>query len=499
MASNVMSRSRWVLCAGGLAISCRGILGIEDVSEGIGPGMAGASGAGTGDPDQLAPAGSSPGGAGGSRSGGADTSSTSLGGSAGAAVTPTLAPPDGGAPEAAEPIVVTGHVIDFRRRPVPNMPVTIAGTTAQTNAEGEFSISGVEPPYTASLTMTLARTNGFRRFGYVYEGLTRADPTLQVYVALPEQSGSSLSFVFQNSFQAGEHAFIAFSTPEETFVDRDRTNSVQIIGAPGWTGPATITGNIHALLASGDPPSSFVSHQALPLTATNGLAVSATFNLAPIDIPTGNISGTASGGIVGLRSNYVAVRFSDGTAMPIIDQGAPTEPFSYVVPSLPGTSFVVAAADGSSRSPYAVAHRENVAFGQTDIALTVPRPVTLASPQNGASVTPSTTYSWSALGQTAQVFLWHLELLPGLDGMFVLTSRTEIELPEFADGFTVPPGTDFNWQVETHGDVPNVDACAGPNGYLDSFSLLTTFPEGPNRSDGYYTQSELRGFTMGED
>ena len=95
----------------------------------------------------------------------------------------------------------------------------------------------------ASLTMTLARTNGFRRFGYVYEGLTRADPTLQVYVALPEQSGSSLSFVFQNSFQAGEHAFIAFSTPEETFVDRDRTNSVQIIGAPGWTGPATITGN----------------------------------------------------------------------------------------------------------------------------------------------------------------------------------------------------------------------------------------------------------------
>lgn len=498
MASNVMSRSRWVICAGGLAIGCRGILGIEDVSEGSRPGTGGVSGAGTGDPAQVAAAGGSPVGAGGSSAGGADTASASLGGSAVGDITPTPGP-DGGAPEAADPIVVAGRVIDFFRRPVPNMPVTIAGTTAPTNARGEFSISGVEPPYTASLMLTVTRTNGFGRFGYVYEGLTRSDPTLQVYVALPQRSGSSLSYVFQSSFQAGEHAFIAFSTPDETFVDGNRTNSVQILGAPSWTGPPTITGNIHALLASGDPPSSFVSHQALPLTATAGAAASAAFNLEPIDIATGNISGTASGGVTGSRSNYVALRFSDGTAMPILDEAASADAFAYVVPSLLGSSFVVAAADGDSRSRYAVAHRENVAFGQSGIGLVVPNPVTLTSPANGAPVTPSTTYSWSGLGQTAQVFLWHLDFVATFDGMFVLTSRTEIELPEFADGFTVPPGTDVNWQVETHGDVPNVDAFAGPNGYLDSFSLLTNFPEGPNRSDGYYTQSELRGFTMGED
>jgi hypothetical protein len=82
--------------------------------------------------------------------------------------------------------------------------------------------------------------------------------------------------------------------------------------------------------------------------------------------------------------------------------------------------------------------------------------------------------------------------------MFVLTNRTQIELPQFADGFTVPEGVAVRWAVETHGDAPNVDAFAGPDGYLDSFSLGTSYPKGPNRNDGYYTESERRLFTMGD-
>lgn len=498
MASNVMSSYRWVFCAGGLALACRGVLGIEDLNEGMG-----VDDAGTGGSDQLAAAGASAGGADGRSPSGAGTGGASSSTGAGSDVTaPLPEPPDAGAldgPEAGGPIVVAGRVIDFFRRPVPNMPVTIAGATALTNAQGEFSISGVEPPYTASLMLTMVRNNGQARYGYVYEGLTRPDPTLQVYSALPPRSASSLMLTFQNLFQAGEYATLAFSGPDGQFFTGDRSNNVQILGAPSWTGPAATTGNIHALLASGDPPSAFHSYQTLPLAVTDGANASAPFNLEPLDIPTGSISGTTSGGVLGSRSNYVALRFSDGTAMPLLDEGASADAFSYVVPSLPGATFVVAAADGNSRSSYAVAHRENVAFGQTGVTLDVPRPVTLGSPQNDAPVTPSTTYSWSALGQTAQVFLWHVEFVASFQGIFVLTSRTEMVLPELPDGFTIPPGTDFNWQVETHGDVPNVDACAGPNGYLDPFALLNNYPGGPNHNDGYYTQSELRGFTMGED
>ena len=124
--------------------------------------------------------------------------------------------------------------------------------------------------------------------------------------------------------------------------------------------------------------------------------------------------------------------------------------------------------------------------------------MTLGSPQTGGAVTPSTTYSWSALGQTAKVFLWHLQI-DAAQSMFVLTSRTEIELPEFADGFTVPPGTAAIWSVETHGDAPNVDAFAGPDGYLDAFSVYESYPVGPNRSDGYFTEAQARVFTMAAD
>jgi hypothetical protein len=187
--------------------------------------------------------------------------------------------------------------------------------------------------------------------------------------------------------------------------------------------------------------------------------------------------------------------------MPLVDETATGTAFQYVVPDIAGASFVVAAADGTgSFPPYAVAHRENVAFGESSVSLAIPRPVTLQSPQDSVlNVTPSTPYSWSSVSQTARTFLWHLEFNATYEGMYVLTSRTQIELPRFADGFTVPQNVAVTWAVETHGDAPDVDALAGPDGYLDAFSLGTSYPVGPNRSDGYYTESERRGFVMGAD
>lgn len=503
MVSNMLSRSGRVLCAGVLAVACESVLGIEDLSEGQRPATAGGGG-GSGGSGEVAGAGASTLGASGALiNGGGGRVGT--GGNGGSVVPPgPLDPnePDGSAPngpDAGGPFVVTGRVIDFFRRPVPNTNVTIGGTTVLTNAQGEFSISGVEAPYTASLMAIQTRTNGQGRYGYVYEGLTRTDPTLQVYVALPQRAASSISLQFQNTFEAGQSATLAFSSPDGRFVDEDRGNTVQIIGAPNWTGPATMTGNIHALLTSGDPPNAFISYQTFPLAVTAGAAASAGFDLDPVNIAVGSVSGTVTGGLLGSRTNYVALRFNDGTALPLLDETATVEPFSYLVPSPPSASLIVAAADGDSRTPYAVAHRENIALGQTNIALAVPNPVTLGSPQNGGAVTPSTTYSWSALGQTARVFLWHLEFSSTFQGMYVLTSRTEIELPEFADGFTVPPDTAVTWSVETHGDAPNVDAFTGPDGYLDGFALYDTYPTGPNRSDGYYAESQARGFTMGSD
>jgi hypothetical protein len=485
---------------GAVVIACQGLIGIEELQErprpdpGVGGSGGGASGSG-GDP-----------GTGGSGVGTAGSNSSSGSGGSGGSEMPGAN--GGGAPDAGNgsEIVVSGRVIDFFQRPVPDVPVTIGGSTGVTNDAGEFTISGVQPPYTASLMVSTVRNGAPARYGYVYEGLTRDSPTLQVYRALPDRSATSLTVAYQDIiFEDDLHyVMLAWSSPDGELAIEESTGPTEYLGVPSWTGPATTTGTIHALDAykdtPDDPPVAYQAYQTFPLSVSDNQDAAAGFSL-PYDpnISTGAISGTLTGGVFDPRTNYVSVRFSDGTAMPLIDEIADAEAFSYFVPNLPGASLIVAGADGTSGfPPYAVAHREIPTLAN-DVALALPRPVTLSSPQVDAPVTPSTRFAWSPLSQTATTFLFHLEFVATFQGIFVLTTRTQIELPEFPDGFTVPAGVDVTWAVETHGDAPDVDALTGPNGYLDAFSLGTTHPVGPSRSDGYYTESERRLFTMGSD
>ncbi|HWO13984.1 MAG TPA: hypothetical protein VNN80_30985 [Polyangiaceae bacterium] len=496
-----------------LALSaCQSVLGIQDLSEEPRPGAPGAGGTdGSGEPtavDTPAPVGTGGTGETGASPAARDNPQPGPAGTS----TPSPAPlSDAGAPDAVAPtpgITVAGRVIDFFRRPVPDTVVSIGASTAITDADGRFSIADVTPPYTASFVATVFLTGGQGRYGYVYEGLTREDPTLQTYSVLPARGASSLVTTYPNTtFDTGRFTMVAFGTPDGArFSDDEATNGTEYVGTPNWSGPASTTGFIHALLCTRadtfDPPSGYEAHQAVPLTVTDNAQGSAAFDNLPLgSLTSGMLGGNVSGGVLGARTNYIALRFSDGSAMPIIDEGAAGAAFQYLVPDIAGASFVVGAADGTSAfPPYAVAHRENIAFGASDVALAIPRPVTLQSPQNGdPNVTPSTPYGWSAVSQTAQTFLWHLEFDNTFEGMFVLTSSTQIELPTFADGFTVPQSVAVTWSVETHGDAPSVDAVAGPDGYLDAFSLGETYPIGPNGADGYYTESERRGFVMGAD
>jgi hypothetical protein len=495
--------ARWLGLS--LVLACQGVLGIEDLKEGPRPIAAGGgSGGSVGESASAGSAGESGGSAG---SGGSGGSAGSTLGAAGSQVAPPEALPDGGVPDGGvvgNGIVVAGRVIDFFRRPVPSTPVTIGGTTVVTDAQGQFSISGVSPPYTAALVINMIRGGGQARYGYVYEGLTRADPTLQVYSALSERSSTSLSVSFDNiNFTDGPYAIVAFGSPDGRFVEEEATSNTEFLGSPSWTGPVSIGGNIHALSAfrdvSDEPPVTFEAHQVFPLTATDNQPASVEFDLTSTTLTVGAIAGSVSGGAFDTRSNYAGLRFGDGTALPIVNDTPDLEQFLYFVPQLEDSSFFVAASDGSSGfPPYGVTHKENIEFGESDIALALPRPVTLTSPPDGGAVTPATPYVWSTLSQTAQTFLWHLEFNTTYEGLFVLTSRTEIELPEL-EGITITPGVGVTWSVETHGDAPSVDALTGPDGYLDAYSLGTAFPIGPNRSDGYYTESERHGFVMGSE
>jgi hypothetical protein len=142
---------------------------------------------------------------------------------------------------------VTGHVIDFFRRPVPNVLVHIGDATTTTDGQGLFSIASVGAAYDAALLVNTVHFSHAARYGYLYQGLTRGDPTLQVYEALPERQTSLTVSIDNVDFSAGKRwVSFAFSSPDARFAGLLDSSSVTV-GATGWTGPATTTGTAHAL------------------------------------------------------------------------------------------------------------------------------------------------------------------------------------------------------------------------------------------------------------
>ena len=126
----------------------------------------------------------------------------------------------------------------------------------------------------------------------------------------------------------------------------------------------------------------------------------------------------------------------------------------------------------------------------------------LAAPQPDATITADTRFSWSSPSGGPRTFLWHAELVDDTiyQGIFVATARTEITLPSFGNALELPPRSSSIWSVETHGDLPDVDAMTGPEGFLDAFSIPPqTYPYGPRRGAGSYTDSVHSAFTMDAD
>jgi len=482
-----------VSCIGG----CKGILGIEELNEGtrLGVGQGGDSGA-AGSAGSGANASGSGGVANGmSGSGGGGSGSGSGGAASGGS--------DAGMGDAgvSAPITVAGRVIDFYRRPVPDLLVTVAGQEALTDEGGEFTFYDVAPPYDVSLVV-FALVNDFqvRNEAFVYEGLTRPDPTLQVYYGLTGRDSTLLLTVANTTLEDDRNLSLAFSSPDGHYAAATISGDAPSL-SPFWTGPASTAGNVHGLVVlrsatgTGAAPLAYEAYETTPLALDDRDTSSLTLDMSADVIPPVILTGSVDVGTLGVATNLISTRFADGTVLPLVSEVSNQGVFSYLVPSLPSASLTVAAAAGSPA--YSVAHVDGVpAAGSPDVELVLPRPVAPTAPANGAQVGPGTTFAWSTLGQSARVFVWHLQSLDSLESIYVITARSQIEYPEL-EGFDLTLPTDgepaFYWTVETHGDYASVDAASEADGFYDSFALEKNVGTGlPRGSQGYYTSSELR-------
>ncbi len=517
---------------GALLCSCTAILGIEDLKDTkpvsgdggpsgtggatSGSGGTGASGASSGGTSAssggtAATTGGATSGSGGSPASGGSSGSATGGGPAsggtsgsggvtgtGGATGTDAGTPDGGGGTSGA--VVHGKIVDYFMNPIPNAAVSVGTESAVSDASGAFTIDA-PATYDLAFTITTTVSNTPANIGWLFQGLTRRDPTLQIYNGTQSRNTDVNFNVTGVTFPLAATQSLAVDIAVKNGED-NLTLDVPMTdyGPVQWTGPASTQGFAHALLwtfsGAQSLPTKYTQTDSHAVTLTEGTPPTVSFALGTTVLDpgpgSGTLKGTVSSPTTTNRENDVFVRFTDNAAIQVVKDGAPAASYSYVVPSITGATITVAAATGDSfLTPYAVVHQDGLAMGQTAPLMTIPTAPSLVGPVDSATATSSTTFKWSG---TPNVYVFTVNFTQTYDVMHIVTTKTQAPLPSFAaSSFTIPPGTDCTWFVETHGTYATVDAATTSSGFLDSMAYGMV--RGPRRGTGSYTDSETRSFT----
>jgi len=533
----------WLLVA---ANSCASILGVEDIEVGGAAGQSqlggkgnakgGATGVG-GSPNDAGQESGGTAGAAGADAGSANaeggTTAPSNGGRAnGGSRTDAGAPNEAGAPsggttgeggaagEVGNPSLggtspsrggttgtggttsttVTGSVIDFLGQKVPGVVVTLDGRDAITDGDGQFEFENAPASYDVSLQLSSWVLNRTQSYVWVYQGVTRRDPTLQVYWGLDYQSGNFQVINADGKFDTDHRTDVALGTPSggRTFpIDKATQHSSWM----PWYGPTVVSGRAHALRWSRDAdrlPTAYESYQEQPfaLTAESSANTLLTISLPDKTVTTGTITGSVTGGSTLFRQNSVYTRFTSDALFTLLNHSTDQAAFSYKVPALPNSVLTVAASFGDpdpyNGTAYGVVHQD--VSPNADVQLTLPTAPGLSSPAaNATNVSASTQFAWVS---NAKVFLVQIEDVESWNFVYILTSQKQTKLPLIGGDLAVPSGRKQLWHVQVHGNWADMNAATGPKGFQDAFGMWKSEPDGKTRGPGSYAASEAREFTV---
>ena len=451
-----------------------------------GSGGSSESGTGGGESGTSGSAGSAESGTGGGESGSGGSGDSGTGGSAGTPATPA----------------VHGKVIDYYRNPIKDVAVKIGDATATTNAEGEFTIDDVAATYDVAITVTALRYGNQEIAGWLYMGLTRRDPTLQVYRGHPLTDGDVLITTNPDTLfplPSYDTVALSFASPWGEYNTEPTSPAIQ--GSMGWEGPNNVSGTVHALRWSDATtvphvPVAYHAHAERALSLDEDTQSSLTLDMAGSGspMPSAMVAGTITAPSSGERINSVFLRYNDNAAIQLVDERNAPNTFSYLVPSsIANTTISVAASmNNYAFPPFAVAYKEGVTPGTNGIALAVPSPATSLAPGSGTTnVDGSTMFTWQG---SDQVYLFHAESDTNAESYYVVTSAKQARIPAPpVTNLALRAGAPYYWDVSTHITHATVDAATGPEGFLDSY--CTGEIGGPTRGTGSHTISASFGFT----
>ncbi|HYQ16318.1 MAG TPA: hypothetical protein VEQ58_11195 [Polyangiaceae bacterium] len=425
-------------------------------------------------------------------SAGADTGGTSAGGSGNSTTGP-----------------VHGRLIDFWGNGLNNITVQIGTEQVATDKDGKFAVeSDVPLEYDASLKIT--RNEGDKVYGWVYQGLTRRDPTLQVFQGLEDRGTSGTATVTSNvtvgtnDTITGAWGTTVGSRQKKDMDAGDPGNNF----TPDWQGAASVSGTAHALLWSKNPandlPAGYKSYDHKLIALAEGNDASMGFTFDTMMIPSDNITGTVTPVGNGDRTNAVFVRFASGASMELANHTPSTDTFSYLVPQLTDGSISVAASEEDSSGGYSVVHKDGLSPGDSVGTLVIPAPPVTLGPTGSAAeaVDDKTTLSFRGSADSSGAYVVHIEAKDYYEALFIVTQKTSFTLPKVLDGaYALTSGRVYRWWVETHGSAKTVDQLARAGGFADSYCGPTQWlgsgePAGTSQDSGSFTTSGLAAFTL---
>ena len=503
--------------------ACSSLLGIEELHEGPAPGggtgaESGADSAGLGGASGASKGGNSNANAGtvgdmggepnigvagdGTTQGGSGGRGGSAGGSAGKA---------GGSGGSVGGTPVTGHLIDYWGHKLPGVPVEIDGTKVTSDAQGAFTVPNVAAEYEASVLVKDA-DNSALVANWVFQGLTRRDPTLQVEVDIVshhqdvEIDGSGLSTTL-----TGTRTFsVAAAGPDGQDEFQDVVPDGFTEGSSLWFGPATTTETAYGLIWEPDAkdlPTSYVAFDSKTLALVSGSSSKASlnFDLTADTINASPIAGTVTPAGSDTRENWAYVRFSGNAAITLVRDQTGSNTFSYLMPSLTDGTIVFAASEGDSTSGgFGLVHKDGLAAGASGIAAKIPAPASNLAIAPAGKVSGTTVFSFQTAGGNTGPFLIQFvnQDQNSLERLFIVTAKTSFTLPKVVtNGNALLRGNSYYWRIQTHGVFGSVDAMAVPTGYLDEFSgsgywFGKALPVGPRRGDGAFSMSSSQLITL---
>jgi hypothetical protein len=401
-------------------------------------------------------------------------------------------------------VTVAGKVLDGLFLPMSGIAVHCQGRTALTAADGSFTLSGITTPYTATVVVP---QGGVRNHGYVFEGVTRIDPTLQLAAEhgpgqtsalsgnLTTNSATSAGIVFAD-FPAGTPALTSPTIPIAYEAD-------MFMGNLSWAGGPSASATLYALQWNtvDGLPVSFFDYGSSAQTLTGGAAhpwnpPAATPSSASMTVTVTETTGYFTHDIavyVRPAGARVAAPLQHGLAIDTTTQTA-------VTPALAGATFVACgqqvldAFDGGANAAFGYVCATNLSASDSP-TLTPPPATTFTSAP--ATATAGTVFAYQGIpsGIYMVVFAPAASAAGSTDSLYVITAAPQAAIPDLsALGFALPHGASLT--AEAYGVAPfaNIDAALGPTGYaerLTDYNLDT----GPS-VDGSLAYSGQAAFTL---